>query len=363
MRAVWYSVVACLLLAGCGGGGRGTNDALPPAAPTNSNSLAAPSSVTPPHYTVTDLGSNVLPAHINDVGAIVGTVTDPTTGVGTAFIWQSGTHQNLLPLPGYPNSEAKWINNTGEVVGTSLDPAKGLYRATEFVPGGSDIDLGAPGGEYSFAYSVNDRGEVVGSAQYSNMPLSQVATFTGVNSATAIPNLGGRGLAINDAGDIVGGMCCPYGFPDTNTSAFEYPPLTVFQMPADSGEGATAADINSSGDIVGYYNTGQTRYSTQCCGFYIHAGKVTELDGPGGAAGFLAANALNDSDWIVGEFSPAPTKTEAFLYINSVVDLNTLIPEDCGWVLQNATSINNRGQIVGVGVVNGVAHGFLLTPH
>jgi hypothetical protein len=43
-------------------------------------------------------------------------------------------------------------------------------------------------------------------------------------------------------------------------------------------------------------------------------------------------------------------------------DLNTLIRPNSGWVLTAATDINVWGQIVGSGMLNGQAHGFLLTP-
>ena len=44
------------------------------------------------------------------------------------------------------------------------------------------------------------------------------------------------------------------------------------------------------------------------------------------------------------------------------VDLNTLIPANSGWYLQAASSINNAGEIVGYGLINGKSHAFLATP-
>jgi len=42
--------------------------------------------------------------------------------------------------------------------------------------------------------------------------------------------------------------------------------------------------------------------------------------------------------------------------------LNLLIPADSGWVLINANSINNVGQITGYGTKGGHNHAFVLTP-
>jgi hypothetical protein len=44
------------------------------------------------------------------------------------------------------------------------------------------------------------------------------------------------------------------------------------------------------------------------------------------------------------------------------VDLNTLIPKNSPWYLQNAESINDAGEIVGTGLINGEPHAFLATP-
>jgi hypothetical protein len=43
-------------------------------------------------------------------------------------------------------------------------------------------------------------------------------------------------------------------------------------------------------------------------------------------------------------------------------DLNELIPAQSGWVLNDAVDINEQGQVVGNGKLNGVDRAFLLTP-
>jgi hypothetical protein len=45
-----------------------------------------------------------------------------------------------------------------------------------------------------------------------------------------------------------------------------------------------------------------------------------------------------------------------------MTDFNSLVMADSGWVLQNATGINDTGLIVGSGTLNGAVHEFLLTP-
>jgi hypothetical protein len=43
-------------------------------------------------------------------------------------------------------------------------------------------------------------------------------------------------------------------------------------------------------------------------------------------------------------------------------NLNELIPADSGWLLTTARSINEKGQITGLGLLNGEFHAFVLTP-
>jgi probable HAF family extracellular repeat protein len=66
----------------------------------------------------------------------------------------------------------------------------------------------------------------------------------------------------------------------------------------------------------------------------------------------------------VGESNSA-TGDSAFLWTSKsgMQDLNNLLDASGnGWALKQADGINDRGQIVGYGVHNGVTHGFLLTP-
>ena len=45
-----------------------------------------------------------------------------------------------------------------------------------------------------------------------------------------------------------------------------------------------------------------------------------------------------------------------------MLDLNNLIAPSSGWILNTANGINDAGQIVGNGTINGYTRGFLLTP-
>ena len=73
---------------------------------------------------------------------------------------------------------------------------------------------------------------------------------------------------------------------------------------------------------------------------------------------------VNDNDQVVatGVTSKA-SDSRALLWQNGApVDLNKLVRGGRGWVLQEATGINNKGQIVGIGSYRNTTHAFLLTP-
>ena len=63
-------------------------------------------------------------------------------------------------------------------------------------------------------------------------------------------------------------------------------------------------------------------------------------------------------------FQEGAVASHAFVYsAGRMQDLNALIPAHSGWVLTEATSINDAGRIVGEGLPNGVERTFLLTPN
>ena len=80
------------------------------------------------------------------------------------------------------------------------------------------------------------------------------------------------------------------------------------------------------------------------------------------SGGNSCAYGINNSGQVVGE-SNSSNGSRAFLWQdNTMVDINSFLPENSGWVLENATDINDSGQIVGYGYYNGQTRAFLLSP-
>jgi hypothetical protein len=136
------------------------------------------------------------------------------------------------------------------------------------------------------------------------------------------------------------------------------------------GYGAEAHGISATGQVVGRTETFHT--STPFIWTPTVPNGTTGTyhflsDLPGDNAG--AAYGVNVAGQAVGYcnniFDPQQPN-QPFLYSYSddtMMNLNDLLPGGSGWNLQTATAINDAGQVVGTGYLNGdtsVLHGFLL---
>jgi probable HAF family extracellular repeat protein len=162
---------------------------------------------------------------------------------------------------------------------------------------------------------------------------------------------------INRSGIVVG-----YSYtPGDAFHAFAYRNGVMRDLGTLGGSFSQAFAINDSGQITGQaYLAGNSKAH----GFLYSASKMTDL---GALNVYSAGMSINHSGVIVGQ---ADIKNNTgFLVYHAVIfqngavqDLNQQIPAGTGWVLNTATSINDAGQIAGVGTLNGAQHGFLLQP-
>ena len=127
------------------------------------------------------------------------------------------------------------------------------------------------------------------------------------------------------------------------------------------GAQSIAYAINDGGQIVGYASPPNSSVHA----FLYSAGKMTDL---GVFYDSSVAEAINNSGVVVGSAyvlnSNGTADNHAFIYTGGKLrDLNNLIPSGSGWVLTEATGINDTGQIVCNGSnASGYTHAFLLNP-
>lgn len=322
-------------------------------------------------YSVTDLGvltdlpnrSDSRPNAISNNGKVA--AANVIGGTYRALLYD-GSWTNLGTLGGNESIGAG-VNDSGVAVGSSK-LADGSTRgfvwtsgATDGVPGNPQMEaLGTLGGAISEAYSINASGQITGYAQtsaadhafrYNNGTMTDIGELLGSN----LPNSYGYG--INAAGHVAG---TAYKSNFSRRQAFFYDGVTASDIGNLGGGDASALAINNNDQIAGY--------STDPGGFY-HAfryagGVMTDLGTLGGDYSY--ALAINNSNVIVGgSFIDAGNSVyHAFICeTNSMSDLNTQLDSSgTGWTLVEARAINDSGQVVGVGSIGGVYHGFLLRP-
>lgn len=124
------------------------------------------------------------------------------------------------------------------------------------------------------------------------------------------------------------------------------------------GDRSAGMDINTSGWITGdsYTSTGMTH------AFLYNGLGMIDLGTLGMEYSF--GTGINDSGWVTGYAFSSAGVGKAFLYLDGVMcDLMDLLVAGHGWTsLYRANSINNLGQITGVGIIDGKSYAFLATP-
>lgn len=325
-------------------------------------------------YSITDLGtldpSNLSSSYangINETGQVVGYFTIPngTNPDGTkreikrAFTWQDanqngisdpGEMQLLTPLStrNGRDSVAEELNALGQVVGYSLD-GSGRRRAVLW-QNGTVIDLGTLGGDSAQANAINDLGKIVGYAKNSDGYDRATAWNPATGGAIEISQLGKecQALDVNNLGNAAG-MC---------SNLLDVYSLALF---GSSYIKNVLTGINDQNQTVGW----AALQGNKTRAFWWQPGVSSNIVLDAASDTSTKANELNNQGEIVGE---ATRQNQQFAALwdrpqATLANLNDRTSAHCGWNLQSAQDINNKGQIVGHGIVNGQTHAFLLNPY
>ena len=316
--------------------------------------VTATPSTQPPEgagFVLVDLG-DFLPEAINSAGQIAGVQS------GLAGVWQDGAFQSLeLSVPAFCGQQASGINASGAVAGyTQCGNAEGFLWKN-----GVYTALPSLGGTFSTAYALNNLDQVVGYAGTLDGH-SHAALWDG-STTVDLGTLGGNDSwanGINDLGQIVGQSYLA----DGTSHAFLYDNGVMTDLGTLGGSWSAAYAIRNDGLILGF-----SQIAGDVAGhpFVWQNGTMTDLGSLAGPTGYAElVNTINQNGDMVGssQLTDSDWNLHAVLFKNgAMTDLNSLLPPDSGWVLRFAQRINDAGEIVGQGLLNGENRGFLLIPN
>lgn len=257
-------------------------------------------------------------------------------------------------------SVAQGINDYGQVVGNSyVADSNGIptnEKAFLFTPGVGMVDLGTAGATGAFAWDINDSGRVTGLVHEGGSLASggywEWAAIWDNGVGHTIPGYGQPGMSstatgVNDSGIVVGHSdVMNWADPLPHSEAFVYDGSTLRFLGTLGGPWSYAMDINNSGFIAGFADTGENPYggpgvytSRYHAVIWSPSGALLDL-GTFGTDSY--AYKINASGMVVGSSIARDGYSHAFLYNGtSLIDIGT--PN------QNteAVSINDAGQVIG----------------
>jgi hypothetical protein len=331
--------------------------------------LAAPtapaSAQTAPQYSIAELSG--VPARLNDNGQIAGWIyVGPNAH---AAIYRGGAWVDLGVPPGDQLSALFGINNLGAVAGYSfLSTPLTSYPYTDnrwqaiWAPANATavqaLSVVAPD---SFAYAINDAGSIAGCLNryddeypdphraylYAGGTLIDLhALLTPPSSQTAYDFT--CALDINTGGDVVGEVALY----SSDKRGFLYRSGSVRRLVDGASYLLSGRAINDSGKIVGEGRlSGFT--ADHALVYDAATSRISSLGVETTGAASSRPNDVNRTGDVVGTMYSPVYGDHAFLTSGGrAYDLNDLIPAGSGWVLQEALSINARGQIVGRGILS-----------
>ncbi len=335
---------------------------------------------------IIDLGPGIIPKDINNNGTVVGAKAKSNPLSLEAFRWTSSGGYEILN-----GVSANAINDNEQIAGNTNTATFSIIGAGAFSYDGTTFN--SIGTEQT-AQGINQLGQIAGSQVKIN-PCGRRANGTNpaiydlntqswsVADITTFRSRGRRkciyaGLMrltdINDSGIAIGNRTFS-GLINT-IQPFILPPdlqaAEFFPVPY----GGTAAAINNLNHIVGRtgsrflgFKSSRTVYNHAYFYDYNNADFVDLGTLSGAVDSVSSASDINESDQVVGSstlFEVVNTRlvpgiAHAFIWENgTMTDLNDLIPPNTGWVLVSATAINDNGDIVGLGIKNGVTRGYVL---
>ena len=297
---------------------------------------------------------------INDNDQIVGLAAIPGNQLHS-FLYANGQMTDLYPL----NSQdlltlSLSINNVGQIA-SGVIATDGIYYPAVYDSRTNVITvLGSLGGVTTYGFngvatSINNSGQATGYSYVNSLHRHAFIFENGAMRDISPAAVDAAAFDINNSGQVVG----------ETDRAFLYSNGVLADISPFNSPQSYALAINSYGLVVGQYlnvNKGASRAFIYKLGRFQDIGSDNSSD--------TIAYDINDRGQVVGATYVLPNWSckvcndygeSAFIYQNATMtELDNLLPPGSGWHLMYAFGINNKGIIVGVGLINGQLHAFML---
>jgi len=280
---------------------------------------------------------------INNSQTIVG-----TSEAGRAAVWskRDGLREAATPS-GFTHSEGVALNDHGVAIGVAINRQTTQRQGFSLIDGKVTLLTGL----HARPFAVNDSEQIVGESQVEGAATSAAVIWQGAKVAPLGDCCASTAYAINNHGTAIGNIYDKGG----KYRAFVWDEAHGLRRIGPSEGFSAALAINQAGDIL------MQDFPDDIVLYRDGAPKRLALSDKRPAA---HPKALNNCDAIVGSYGPFGDADRAFVWSEAMGfrDLNDAIGEHKGWVLQMATGINEKGEIVGWGEKNREDAGFLLVP-
>jgi len=310
---------------------------------------------------------------------------------GPWSIWAGGSSTPLAPLNGGPETSGVALGepehnlflyrlNAAGVAGGTSTITSGfkegkehtVHRAVYYTPDGVGHEVpplhetitnekGEPVIVGAFGTGIDGAGDVAGIGV---VKVGEHARSRGFFSAggTAHPSVVGESdgpwtevFAMNEAGTMFGTVS-EMKITETEEGKTQeepvHPKYALWKTP-----GGAATILNFDAPLAGFPLANDGSVLGYLAGKLLlrePSGTETEV------AGLSKPFAVNSSHVVVGSKTVGGVEHAAVWQAGTVSDLNALLPEKSGWVLQRAVAINDSGDIAGIGTHEGHTHVFLL---
>lgn len=401
-------------LTGCGGGSSGSVDTAPSTAGTNASdsgtpattrdgsstdgsSAPAPASPSPNgvspggsasassqgHWTVTSLitvlGPNTVPVSINNAGDILANQDEnPPKNVGQMggphvfqpVLYRDGAVTKLGHLNGQLTLGRR-INNKGQVIGTDFNESDMKTRGFLWADGQMH-DVANLGGGIMAAEGINDNGHIAGTVSASDNAAYKGSMAVTLINGTRSPipllpdDFENQASSINIKDEVLG-----VATNKTRNHAIFYSGGSVRDLSSLPGcDWPQMVSLNDQSQLAGTCGGPAAANTAEQKAFILKEGLMTMLPPSFGVG--IQPHALNNQGMVVGHIlvpddpsrGATQDKAHPFFYDGKqLIDLATLDDvKASGWVLYSALLMNDSGQIVVEGTLNGM-HGYaLLSP-